>query len=368
MANKKRDIKQDDIKFDNSEAVKHRFYFSFTARIIFNVILFITFLGLGIYFLTKSIYLKNSKIITYREKSHVDYSVCLHSNEFYEENCLPKDMKYVARLIDNINLRFNYEFDIDENEDIDFNYDIVGKLVISDKTGEKSFFEKSYNLLSNKASSLKNGKVNTINESLDINYGYYNNLANSFRAAYGVDAESKLIVYMTIKKGNSSEDKLILNNESVMYISIPLSQKAIDIELNYKDINTTSSLMSEKNVIVANPFCIVLSVVSVILAVVMMIKTMRKFPSYHNNNVYDRHVNNLLKEYDRLIGEASTMISLEGKDVIKFDKFTELLDMHDNLGLPIMHYTVTKHVKSYFYIVHDNVVYLHVVKAVDLEM
>lgn len=352
----------------NYKTKRPHIYFSFMARIAFNIILFLIFLLLGIYFLTKSFYLKNKEVITYREKSQVDYSVCLLENQFYEENCLKKDMKYVASLIDKINLKFDYNFDIDENEDMDFTYDIVGKLVISDKLGEKSYFEKTYDLISSKKSNMRNSKSNYINENLSIDYAYYNSLANRFKSAYGVDVESKLVVYMTINKSDSSESKLILNNESVMYVSIPLSEKAIDIELNYKDINTTSSLVSGSNVVVANVVCIILSVISVVLSIIMMIKTIRKFPNYHAKNVYDKHVNKILKEYDRLIGEASTMISFEDKEIIKFKKFTELLDIHDNLGLPIMHYTVTKHVKSYFYIVHENVVYLHVVKAVDLEM
>ena len=373
MTAKRQDEKSFNSKIDDSGDVavsnkKHRVYFSFTFRIVFCLVLFLVFLSLGIYFLIKSIYLKDKKIVSYHEKSQVNYNVCLLENQFYEEKCLKKDMKYVASLIDKINLNFNYNFDIDENENIDFTYDIIGKLVISDKLGEKSFYEKTYNLLSDKVSKMKDSKTNVINESLSIDYAYYNSLANGFRAAYGVDTESKLIVYMTVKNANSPENNLILNNESVMYVSIPLSEKAIDIVLNYKDINTTSSLMSEANIIVANPLCICLSIVSIILAIVMMIKTMRKFPSFYKKNKYDKHVGKILKEYDRLIAEASTMVSFDDKEVIKIKKFTELLDIHDNLGLPIMHYTVTKHVKSYFYIVHENVIYLHTVKAVDLEM
>lgn len=361
--------KRDTLKNDNEiKKNNHHFYFSFAGRIIFNTVLFFVFLGLGIYFVTKSFYLKDKEVITYREKSHVDYSVCLYDNQFYEEKCLKKDMKYVASLIDKVNLKFNYDFDIDAKEDIDFSYDIVAKLVISDKGGEKSFFEKSYDLLSNQKSNMRNSKTNSISENISIDYSYYNNLANNFRLSYGVDAESKLMVYMTVNKKNSSDDDLKLNGESVMYISIPLSQKAIDIELNYKDIDATNSLISEKNVILTNKFCIVLAFVSFFLAIVMMLKTLRKFPSYYANNVYDKHIGKILKEYDRLIAEASTMVSFDGKEVIKIKKFTELLDIHDNLGLPIMHYTVTKHVKSYFYIVHENVIYLHTVKAVDLEM
>lgn len=346
---------------------KHKIYYSFAVRVFFSILLFLVLLFLGVYFLTKSIYYSGKKSIIYHEKSNVDYSVCLLDNQFYDEKCLKKNMKYVASLIDKINLKFNYTFDIEEEQDIDFTYDIYGKLVISDKLGEKSYYEKTYDLLSDKVSNLRNSKTNIINETLDIDYSYYNRLANGFKSAYGLDTTSKLVVYMTVKKAGAPGSNLSLNNDSVMFVSIPLSERSIDIELNYKDINTTSSLISKSNVTINNLLYILISALFIVFSIIVMLKMIKKF-FWHHNSEYDNYINKILKKYDRLIGESYTMVSFEGKEVVKFEKFTELLDVHDNLGLPIMHYTVTCHVKSYFYIVHENVIYLHVVKAVDLEM
>ena len=73
---------------------------------------------------------------------------------------------------------------------------------------------------------------------------------------------------------------------------------------------------------------------------------------------YDKIVSKYLKEYDRLIAESSTLLSFEGKEIIRVSKFTELLDIHDNVQLPIMYYEITKHELSYFYISHSNTIYL----------
>ena len=48
-------------------------------------------------------------------------------------------------------------------------------------------------------------------------------------------------------------------------------------------------------------------------------------------------------------------------------KFEELLDVRDNLKLPIMYYVVTKHTKCCFYIKHNDDLYLLTIKSVDLE-
>jgi hypothetical protein len=57
----------------------------------------------------------------------------------------------------------------------------------------------------------------------------------------------------------------------------------------------------------------------------------------------------------------------QDKEIIKVNKFTELLDIHDNLQLPIIYYSINKHQKCYLYINHGNIIYLMIVKSVDLE-
>ena len=51
---------------------------------------------------------------------------------------------------------------------------------------------------------------------------------------------------------------------------------------------------------------------------------------------------------------------------MKIDSFEELLDVRDNLHLPIMYYDVIKHQKAIFYILHDSNIYIYTLKEIDL--
>ncbi len=84
------------------------------------------------------------------------------------------------------------------------------------------------------------------------------------------------------------------------------------------------------------------------------------------NTKYDKFVNNILKEYDRLIVETNTDIDLKKYNIIEIKKFTELLDVRDNLKCPILYYCITKHYKGMFYIKNNNDIYLLIVKDIDL--
>ena len=82
---------------------------------------------------------------------------------------------------------------------------------------------------------------------------------------------------------------------------------------------------------------------------------------------YDKYINKILNEYDRLIVESTTEPDIKHSNIIKLPNFRELLDVRDNLKLPIMYYVVVKYHKSYFYIKNNNDIYLLINKAADLD-
>lgn len=337
-------------------------------RLIFDIVLFVVLLALGIILLYKSLGFESEKIVKYSEKSNLNYKVYLQENDFYEEEYLDKDMIYVASLIDRVLVDFDYNFESEDKENIDFTYSIVAKLSITNPTGTKSYFDKSYTLLNEKTINMINATGQSIKEQISLDYPYYNRLANSFKTQYGVDVDSKLTLYMLINKKNTDESNFILDSSSVMNLVIPLSERSVDISLDYKDIDETSNIIKKQTMSIKDIIPFVLSGVFVILALIMMIKAMRNANSLRTKkSAYDKFIAKILKEYDRLIAESSTLLSFEGKEMINIGKFTELLDIHDNLQLPIMYYEEKEHELSYFYISHENVVYLFKVDVNNFE-
>lgn len=346
---------------------KHKVYISFNARLIFSICSFIILFALGLIFLFKSLSFTGQKVINYDEKSNLDYKVYLKENDFYETPYLGKNMVYIASLIDKINIDFNYNFKSSENINLNFNYDIIGKLVISDSEGKNVYYKKEYTLLENKKIPMISNNNQNISENIVIDYDYYNNLANNFKITFGVNTTSNLIIYLTINK--SDNDNQAINANSIMLISIPLSEKAINIKMDYKEIDNSSTIFSDSNITIDNLVYIIASITFIILSIVVLIKIIRLIYilAQNNKNIYDKYVNRLLMEYDRLIVETSTQPLFDNKEIIKVEKFQELLDVRDNLKLPITFYSITKHQKCYFYISAGDRVYLHTIKAVDLE-
>lgn len=352
----------------NRTSVNEKTYVSYFNRVLIYALSLLLCFILATIFMSNAVTTKKDQFITYKETSNLDYKVNLKKNDFYEQKYLGKDMIYVASLIDTIDIDFNYIFDIEKKSDVNFDYDITGKLVISDTNGQNTFYEKEYDLSKTKKESINAKKSHKINEKISIDYDKYNNLANKFRTNYGIDTTSNLIVSLNVHKKGSDKNEYKLDNKSAVSVTIPLSEKAINIKIDRNDINNSSQLFTSSSVTIDNYAYLLISIVFIILLPVFMFPLVGLLLSMETNkSPYDKYINKILNEYDRLIVETTTAPDVENKNIIRIDSFNELLDVRDNLSLPIKYYIITKHQKCNFYINHNDELYLLTIKAVDIE-
>lgn len=343
---------------------------SLGAKFFASLILFVVCLSISVAALVMTIRFEEEKTIAYQEKGTISYEVCYKDDEFYNGNCFnsANNMRYIASLINNIKLHYKYDFTIAEKESINYNYSIIAKLSINDATSNKIFYEKEYPLIENKAFKMENDTHASIEDDVEINYGEYNSLANQFNSLYGMNTNNKLTVYMTIQKTSESESLENINSTALAYATIPLSEKALDVDINTKDFENHNSILKKVNVRIKNIVFGIIFLIFTFLAVMYVVKIVRYLTKmFPVKTPYEKYISRILKEYDRLIGETKNVISFDGKEIIRFEKFSELLDVHDNLNLPIMYYNVVLHKEAYFYIIKENIVYLYDVKASDIE-
>ncbi|MBQ3512015.1 MAG: hypothetical protein IJA30_06965 [Bacilli bacterium] len=354
--------------FLNNVTNKSEHYVDYKTRLLANSLTFIALFIITIIFLQGAFSKTTNQMINYNEMSNLDYKVYLKENNFYESDYLGKNKVYIANLIDNIEINFRYNYNIEKPSNVDFNYSIVAKLTIDDGSSKNNYFEKEYVLLNNQRKSIKSGTNYNLNEKVKIDYAYYNNLANSFKQQFGLDTTSYLTVYLRVNKNTNIENASNAVENSTMFVKIPLSEKAINIELNYQDINNSNYVIQNIDTKTDNIIFGILSIISLIAMLVFGIKTLRLLILLRGKkSIYDKYVEKILNEYDRLIVENGTGPDTSNTNVIKISKFEELLDVRDNLKLPIMYYVVTKHTKCCFYIKHNDDLYLLTIKSVDLE-
>lgn len=230
----------------------------YNTKLVLLGLLFVITFSICLISASKTLEREKVKPISYNQKSDINYKVYLNENEYLDMN-----KAYIASLIKYINVNYDYKFNIKEKSTIDFDYQILGDLIIDNNNGTRKYFEKTYNIWESKQQKIENNKSLSINESVQIDYDYYNKLANSFRSKYGVDTNSYLNVYLDVKA--KSDDKLNykLNEENKVMLKIPLSEKAIEININ-ADNNDITKLIIPVGKMVFNQKYLIVEIISFI--------------------------------------------------------------------------------------------------------
>lgn len=320
---------------------------------------FIIMFLLASLFIVKTIFKTSSESkISYIENGTANYKVYLKENDYYEEKYLDKNSRIIANLINTISVDFNY--DIKSNEKLNYNYDykIIGELLIYDKKdSNKPLHKKEYDLLSDSLQVKDQTNIN-ISKDVVIDYDEYNKYFNSFKSTYGLNSVGELVVKMIITSDTFKDFDEKSNTVNELSVSIPLSEQTIDITLKTNDINKTNELNITNNskvtIFEIVSLCLTISIL-IALIVNLIIYLTKLYNS--KNNLYERELKKILKEYDSIIVNATSSFVEKKDKVVRVEDFKELLDAQKLHNVPILFYEVEKGNKSYFVIKDNEMVY-----------
>ena len=351
------------------EKTRMGFHFSFGMRLLTNIIIFIILIIGLIFSLNKAFSITKKGFISYKEISDINYKVYLKDNNFYDKPYLEKGMAYVASLIDKIDINYNYKINSSVNSNIDINYAIVAKLVIASQNNNSVFFEKEYELSNTATDEIVDNNNYLLDKEISVDYNYYNDLANQFKSKYAVNTNSRLEVSLIVKEKNKENNSYDLDNESVATLVIPLSEQEVNINMNDNNINRETKITSDVKIIINDTTFVIVSIVITILAIIALISIIKKILIFTKNERinYEKFIKRILVGYDRIIVNVKTAPDINNYNVIKVESFQELVDVRDNTKEPINYYIIQEHIKSEFYLINNNNLYLYVVKAVDIE-
>ena len=350
----------------NSKNIKKE---NLLLRFCLCIFFFCLFVFMGFRFIANSLSMDSDEKLHFQENGNVKYSVCLKDNDFFENECLDSNMSYVASLIKNISLDFNYQFNGNyDNLVSSIDYGIVAKLIIENNDAKTKYYEKDYVLVPKTTDSVKNnGTLYNLDKKVIIDYEYYNSIATNFKSQYGVDSQSYLEVHLYTYNNVNSKYKYIPTPAQIS-VRIPLSQKAIEIKFNTQEVNKSIDKYITSNTIIINDYLkLIVGIIFLLLSLVVIYFIFAIIKKHTKTiNKYDKFISKILKEYDRLIVETATFPNEKNYNILLINNFNELVDVRDNLRSPIMFYNVKDHIKSKFYILNDSNLYLYIVNSEDI--
>ena len=308
----------------------------------------------------------------YDESSSIDYQVYLKNNNFFKDNYLASDKQYISTLIDYINAKFNYKLTLEENNvEYKYSYKIDAEVKVTDKETKKVVYTFTDNLIPIKDLE-GDEKVLIIDENVKIDYNHYNDIIKKFIATYDLTSvESTLNVKATVNVVGSCEE---LNenktNESVMNLSIPLTQKTMALDITNQLVNTEDNLMICSRPSPLNYIILIIAFIFVVLSITTFVNMI----IYYNNsrtakNIFDKELKKILSNYGPYIQKVDGTFALKGYQSVKIESFTDMLEIRDSLNTPILMSTSDEAKSTYFFIldVANNAIYIYGLRVKEIQ-
>ena len=286
-----------------------------------------------------------SNNITYSKESTLNYITYLKNNNHFSDTYLQNNYNLVASLVDYFNIDYNYSYIVGEDIDYKLSYEVLASLEIYDSDNDvKPIDKKEYVLLENNTIE-GTGKVIKVDlYNLQINYDLYNNIVQAWKREISPNASLK--VYFNVEfEGYSNTLNKVISDKTVREFIIPMAKKTIDIKAP-NNINESGVLTGDKKFdswyLLLLASTLVLFLTGVIYFLTYLTREAKK------KSKYDQKINKILREFDRAITEAKGKFVKNKKDTyIEVKDFMELLDVHDNVNEPIIHYQNTKNINVF---------------------
>jgi hypothetical protein len=313
-------------------------------------------------------------IVHYSEKSNIDYKVYLKPNDNFIEPYLGMNKRYIASLIDNIDTTFDYSFKSDEDLGIKYTYYVVAKLEVND-AHDKNLYEKEDIIL--KKREVKSASNNTfdIKQHVVVDYDKYNKIASDFINEYKLTATAKLIVSLIVDiDGKHSDFEKSLSDMEVISLSVPLTEKTVDIEMDYDLVNSADQVLEQKSTILKNRTLLfivsVLAVtdINIIIGIIYWVVVNRDAKTK-----YQKRLNKVLKDYNRYISETvanekiEDLMKTKSLRIVVIKNFEDMLDIRDSLNKPILYHEEIPGEEAVFYIITEGIGYIYDMKLEDIK-
>ena len=223
--------------------MKNKIYLSYQTRLITNIVLIVISSVVSLLLLAYSFNLFDKTEITYTEKNEITYSVQLKENDLLEEKEMTSNLNYIASLIDNIKVNYMYKFEPEELIKGTYNYNVTATINIIDQITGELYYKKDYVLVDSIKEYILKSKLK-INNTIDIDYDYFKDIAYKTLPYFGENAKANLNVKFNVFKELDTKEyqENNLNDEVSSNIVIPLTNEETNIKFQRNIYDKTNTL------------------------------------------------------------------------------------------------------------------------------
>ena len=306
---------------------------------------------------------ENMLLYSYNINQDLDYRVNLYDNSYIESEYLGKNDTYISDLIKEIVIDYKYDFSGSKIIPLKYSYDVTATIngEYSLEEGDSKVWTKEYVLVDNRNGIINDKTAINIVEPINLNFKYYNQEASNFRKELKIPISSSLTVLFKINvTGEVSGEKI--NDTREISLTMPLNQQAFRItekfDKNYNK-NITPTVEEKEKV---NYRKLISGIVLFSTSIFIFILFFREIFNIPRKNKYTIQLNKILKEYGDIIVEVINPVNEYEMDIVEVKNFNEMIDLEEELRVPIMFYETVEYLEGEFTLVHNNILYKFVLR------
>lgn len=333
------------------------------GKYIFYLFIAIVFSLFSLYYFKMGLKNTYQEEVSYKSSSNVSYKVYLLENDYFDEPYLGMNRTYISSLINYIDINFNYNLNFSNFVSGKYTYYIKG-IIAADKVkdDDSSYWSKSYILKEPVTISYDNQNSFNIDTNAKVDYQKYNSLLNEFRKDYGISFDGTFKVQLVIEsESNATNIKESIPVDSLIEVRVPLTQQVIDLSIDLSN-NDNEGEVSETIVNNTSSNYVFLGLgilfMSVTLCLLWLIFRYIIF-IYLSKSEYSKTLKKIFSTYDSVIVNVSNLPNLNDLKVIEVNTFSELIDAHSEVRMPINYYEEVADCKSVFVLVSTNMAWVY---------
>ncbi len=288
------------------------------------------------------------------QDSKIDYRVKIFKNDFIKTEYMEKDKTYITDLVDDIEVNYNYKLTNSKKFDSNYKYNITYRIAVKHNSTGKELWTEEEKLIDNK-DIIPNKNTIEIQDSAIVNYDALNDKVKQFKLDYNIPIDATLEINLNVIDNNT--------NKTIAYTGLAtnLNTEIIDINKNEQsniqaEIKTENKQKTPIIVIIA----IIVSIISILYTAYEIYNTIRY--NLSRKSYYEKAINKILKNYGDIVAELVNPVDLSKLNVIDVKNFDQMLDVEEELRIPIMFYETEKNVSGEFVIVTNEIAYRYVLK------
>lgn len=339
-----------------------------TKNVLRNICISTIILFLGIILVFKSFSVTQGiqdLLYSYNISRNASYTVNLKENEFYETQTLEMNRPYVSSLVSSINMDYSYSISGNKKAKTKYNYQIVAVSTIEYSSASSDsdgiLWSKQYVLVEPKEFEVESSNF-SIKENFNIDFETYNNEVKAFRQLLKIPVNSNLQVKLIVKSDSEVpgvEDNVI--EAEVLNMKMDLDQDVFIVEKDFENIENKNVIAATETTKEMDKTKFIIGVVCIVLAVGIMLDSIRKSVKFSKKTDYAIALNRILKNYGDIVAEIVSPIEIDNLNVIEVKNFDQLLDIEEEIRMPILFYETIPDEQGEFVIICDNMAYRYVI-------